>query len=173
MDYQLTMRFAHASAVASAHHLWPSRPYVAPAKRGRRVAIGARPARAATDESIMNPRSTQEQIGLFPTLLTAPAMTSVDAIRAEAIRARDAAIAAGVRRFLRAAGKSLAAFGNLLATYPERRAILEDLRGLTDRELADIGLTRGDIGRVFNPGFRLPGRPANGKAPVTARAQAA
>jgi uncharacterized protein YjiS (DUF1127 family) len=112
----------------------------------------------------MNPRSTQEQIGLFPTLLTAPGMTSVEAIRAEAMQARDAAIADGVRRFVRAVGTSLAAIGSLLVSYPERRAVLEDLRRLTDRELADIGLTRGDIGRVFDPDFRLPGRPANGKA---------
>ena len=37
------------------------------------MAIGVRPARAASGESIMNPRKTQEQIGLFPTLITAPA----------------------------------------------------------------------------------------------------
>jgi uncharacterized protein YjiS (DUF1127 family) len=42
-----------------------------------------------------------------------------------------------------------------LRHHAERRRAYEQLRALTDRELADIGLARGDIGRVFEPEFRL------------------
>jgi uncharacterized protein YjiS (DUF1127 family) len=35
----------------------------------------------------------------------------------------------------------------------ERRAVLDDLSALSDRELADIGLARSDIPSVFDPGF--------------------
>jgi len=121
----------------------------------------------------MNPRKTQEQIGLFPTLITAPVFTEVETIRAQAMRARDAAMAEGIRRGLRRLGEGLAAIGSALASYPQRRAVYDDLRSLTDRELADIGLARSDIGRVFDPDFRLPSRPANGKAPARSRLQAA
>ena len=121
----------------------------------------------------MNPRKTQEQIGLFPTPITTPDFTEVETIRAEAVRARDAAIAAGIRRGLRRLGSALAAIGNALISYPQRRAVYDDLRSLTDRELADIGLARSDIGRVFDPDFRLPGRTTNTKAPARSRLQAA
>lgn len=168
------MQFLHVSGVASAHQLWPGRTYVAPAKRGRRVAIGARPGRAAPNESIMNPRNTQEQIGLFPTLLTPPGFTQVDRIRAEAAHARDAAIAAMLRRGVAAIGRVLASVVDSARSWPERRAAYEDLRRLSDHQLADIGMTRGDIVRVFEPEFRMPARPANAnQAPATARTQAA
>jgi len=44
--------------------------------------------------------------------------------------------------------------------YGERRRAYEQLRALTDRELSDIGIARGDIGRVFDPDFRttMPAR---------------
>jgi uncharacterized protein YjiS (DUF1127 family) len=172
MDYHGVMRLTHVYGVALAHHLWPPRPYVAPAKRGWREAIGVRPARAAQNESIMNPRRTQEQIGLFSTS-TPPHTADVEAIYVEAMQARDTAIAEGIRGGLRRLGAALAAIGNALVSYPQRRAVYDDLSNLTDRELADIGLARGDIGRVFDPDFRLPRRPANGPAPIHSRAQAA
>ena len=40
-----------------------------------------------------------------------------------------------------------------LASLPRRRAVLDELAMLTDRELADIGLNRGELGRVFDPRF--------------------
>ena len=40
-----------------------------------------------------------------------------------------------------------------LASLPQRRAVLDELSTLTDRELADIGLNRGELGRVFDPRF--------------------
>ena len=40
-----------------------------------------------------------------------------------------------------------------LATLPQRRAVMDELSLLTDRELADIGLNRNELGRVFDPRF--------------------
>ncbi|MDA8249526.1 MAG: DUF1127 domain-containing protein [Rhodospirillales bacterium] len=40
-----------------------------------------------------------------------------------------------------------------VAEMPRRRAVLEELTRLSDRELADIGMTRGDLPRVFDPAF--------------------
>ena len=40
-----------------------------------------------------------------------------------------------------------------LASLPQRRAVLDELSLLTDRELADIGLNRNELGRVFDPRF--------------------
>jgi uncharacterized protein YjiS (DUF1127 family) len=109
----------------------------------------------------MNPRDTQEQIGLFPAATKAPASVEIDRIVAEAVRARDEAIARGLRRFFGRLGDALAAVGAALASWPTRRATYDRLRRLSDRELADIGLTRGDIARVFDPDFALPAAPAN------------
>lgn len=100
----------------------------------------------------MNPRDTQEQIGLFPALPSAPGAHGVEQIRAQAIAARDAAVAAMLVRGAKAVWRFVAA----LFTWPERHSTYESLRQMSDRELADIGLTRGDIARVFEPGFRLP-----------------
>jgi uncharacterized protein YjiS (DUF1127 family) len=117
----------------------------------------------------MNPRDTQEQIGLFSATLQAPTAGTIDAIVTQARRERDAALAQRVQRFFGA----LAAIGQALLTWNARSTTYENLRSLSDRELADIGLTRGDIGRVFEPGFALPQRPANTNAPATARPAAA
>jgi uncharacterized protein YjiS (DUF1127 family) len=38
-----------------------------------------------------------------------------------------------------------------LAGAFQRRAVINELSMLSDHELADIGLTRADIGRVFDP----------------------
>lgn len=61
-----------------------------------------------------------------------------------------------VRRGLARLVEGLAALGRAIAEYPARRRAYEELRAMTDRELADIGLTRAEIGRVFDPDFRAP-----------------
>lgn len=40
-----------------------------------------------------------------------------------------------------------------LLSLPQRRAVLDELSQLSDRELADIGLSRNELGRVFDPHF--------------------
>jgi uncharacterized protein YjiS (DUF1127 family) len=84
----------------------------------------------------------------------------IQAIRLAAIRARDEAIAAGLRRFFSGIGRTIAAVATAVVTWPDRRRTYENLRRLTDRELADIGLTRGEISRVFEPEFRMNTRAA-------------
>ena len=40
-----------------------------------------------------------------------------------------------------------------LFALPQRRAVMNELSLLTDHELADIGLNRKELDRVFNPRF--------------------
>ncbi len=46
-------------------------------------------------------------------------------------------------------GRALAA----VRTIGQHRAAANELASLSDRELADIGLNRGDLGRVLDPEF--------------------
>lgn len=48
-----------------------------------------------------------------------------------------------------------------LRDLPRRRAVLNELYTLTDRELADIGLQRSELGRVFDPNFAEARRAVN------------
>ena len=41
----------------------------------------------------------------------------------------------------------------ILRAWNRQRHEAAELRSMTDRELADIGLNRGDIGRAFTPAF--------------------
>jgi uncharacterized protein YjiS (DUF1127 family) len=56
-------------------------------------------------------------------------------------------------RVFAALGGGMAALARKIAERAERRAVLDELSRLSDRELADIGLTRGDLMLVFDPGF--------------------
>lgn len=47
---------------------------------------------------------------------------------------------------------SLARAYRMVADWSRRRRTSTELNALTDRELADIGLTRGDIGHIVNGG---------------------
>ena len=51
---------------------------------------------------------------------------------------------------LRARFRQFAAY---LRSLPQRRAVMNELASLSDRELADIGLHRAEMGRVFDPKF--------------------
>ncbi len=47
----------------------------------------------------------------------------------------------------------LASIRRTLGALSHRMAVRQELRSMTDRELADIGLNRYDVGRVFDPEF--------------------
>jgi uncharacterized protein YjiS (DUF1127 family) len=40
-----------------------------------------------------------------------------------------------------------------LVAIPRRRALIDELNSLTDRELNDVGLNRSDLRQVFDPRF--------------------
>ena len=42
---------------------------------------------------------------------------------------------------------------NYLLDLPRRHAVVAELAALSDRELTDIGLSRADLARVFDPNF--------------------
>lgn len=92
-------------------------------------------------------------------LPTSRRMAEIERIRLEAQAARDAALSAGLRRAALGTVRFLATIGSALRAWPQRLDTYNALRALSDRELTDIGMTRGDIGRVFDPGFAP--RPAN------------
>jgi len=53
----------------------------------------------------------------------------------------------------RGLGRKIADTLAWIAAWPRRHAELQELSMLTERELADIGIARSDIKRVFDPAF--------------------
>jgi uncharacterized protein YjiS (DUF1127 family) len=109
----------------------------------------------------MDDRITKaEATFLLPSAIPASRrMAEIEALRLAAIAARDEAIAAAIRKAFRATGRAIAAVLRAIVAFPERLATYQALNALTDRELRDIGMTRYDVSRVFEPGFTP--RPAN------------
>lgn len=93
------------------------------------------------------------------------AMPDLVAIRAAAAATRDAEIARLVRGAAAAVVKALRWLFDTIADWQERNAAYQRLRHMSDRELADIGLTRDQIARVFDPSFGEA--PAATPAPAT------
>lgn len=77
----------------------------------------------------------------------------IEAVRLSAIRARDAAALGTIGRVARRAAAAVLDLVETVASWPSRQATYESLARLTDRELADIGLTRGDITHVYDADF--------------------
>lgn len=50
-------------------------------------------------------------------------------------------------------GGWLAACFKAIADWRKRQAVLQEMQLMTDRELSDIGLSRADLTRVFDPAF--------------------
>lgn len=102
----------------------------------------------------MNSRITQADAALMPfTPAEAPDAQRVRAIVAEARRARDAALAARLKR----AFHGLRA---LMTALRQRRETIERLRALSDRELQDIGLSRAGIPAAAAQAVPLPANDA-------------
>jgi uncharacterized protein YjiS (DUF1127 family) len=50
-------------------------------------------------------------------------------------------------------GQWFTAFVAAISAWRQRQAVLQEMQLMTDRELSDIGLSRADLGRVFEPAF--------------------
>jgi len=109
----------------------------------------------------MDVRITKAEAALLLPATTIPSrrQAEVEAIRLAAITARDEAISAAFRRTGRTVLGAAEALFAALATFPARMQTYRSLRRLSDRQLRDIGMTRLDIPRVFDPSFRP--QPAN------------
>src|SRR3954470_5203591 len=75
---------------------------------------------------------------------------TISAERERAMALRLAASKAYRASLVRGATQLVARLGDLLFGWVERARLRAELGSLTDRELADIGLSRGDIGRVID-----------------------
>jgi uncharacterized protein YjiS (DUF1127 family) len=111
------------------------------------------------------------------------ALPDIAAIRAAAAAARDAEVGRMLRQGFSAIIGGLAWLADTIEAWRDRRAAYERLRLMSDRELADIGLNRAEITRVFEPDLAEPGlaqavraaapavpAAANDAAPATVRA---
>jgi uncharacterized protein YjiS (DUF1127 family) len=99
----------------------------------------------------MDARITKAEAALLlpATIIPSRRQAEVEALRLHAIAARDEAIVDGFRR----AGRALLDLVRAIAGFPARVQTHYALRSLSDRELRDIGVTRLDIPRVFDPAF--------------------
>lgn len=89
----------------------------------------------------MNRITPAEAVLMMPSLPRNAEAERIHAIIAEARQARDAAFAARIGGFIRTLRGALTAIRT-------RRDTVDQLRALSDRELADIGMTRGNIHRA-------------------------
>jgi uncharacterized protein YjiS (DUF1127 family) len=100
----------------------------------------------------MNSRITPAEAALLMPLATprrSAEAERIEAIIAEARRARDAAIAERFIGFFRGLRAALTALRN-------RRETIEELRALSDRQLADIGVAPGNIASVAAQATPIP-----------------
>lgn len=88
------------------------------------------------------------------TSLSARAAT-IEAIHREAAAARAAARRSTFGNAFQMIGAGIGAVLTAIATWPTKRDAYTALDQLSDTQLADIGLARGEISRVFEPGFAL------------------
>ena len=87
----------------------------------------------------MDARMTKAEAALLLPLPRNPAAEQIASLREAASRANQTALMQGLARI---ADKVLG--------WPARLRLRTELESLTERELIDIGLTRGDIGRVVD-----------------------
>ncbi len=88
------------------------------------------------------------------TSLSARAAT-IEAIHREVAAARATARSRAFGHAFKMIGAGIGAVLTAIATWPTKRDTYKALDQLSDKQLADIGLARGEISRVFEPGFAL------------------
>jgi uncharacterized protein YjiS (DUF1127 family) len=111
----------------------------------------------------MDARITKEETALLLNLNPTRRAQQIEEIRLAALRARDEAIGRAIRGAVAKVFRALRSAARFIATFPQRRAVFAQLNALSDRELADIGLTRGDLKHVFDEDF-MRAREAAAKA---------
>ncbi|MFC3126390.1 DUF1127 domain-containing protein [Pseudoroseomonas globiformis] len=94
----------------------------------------------------MNARVTKPE---FDSAIVSSMMSLAPAqlMQLEAARSRDEAVGRWFRN-------AVTAIFRAVVEYPRRRRVYDELAMLSDRELADIGLARGDIPRIFEADFQ-------------------
>ena len=93
----------------------------------------------------MNAPLAKEQIALL--------MSDSLTYRSPVVQGTDGTVADARPSFLSLVAQRVSRAFASLAALPRRRAVIDELNMLSDRELADIGLSRADLSRVFDAGF--------------------
>ncbi len=93
----------------------------------------------------MNAPLAKEQIALL--------MSDSLTYRSSVVQGTDGTVAEPRPSFFAVLARRVSRAMSALAALPRRRAVIDELNMLSDRELADIGLSRADLSRVFDPAF--------------------
>ena len=118
----------------------------------------------------MDPRNNTDQFGLTSRFNPDATARELASLRREAMRQRDEHVARLLERAFGGLAMALGVIGSTLLSWPRRRATYSHLRQLSDRELSDIGITRADIARVFEPDYVLPNKAANSNRAASGQA---
>ncbi len=110
----------------------------------------------------MDARLTQSELTALHPRIGMRDAAEREALRLAATQQGDAEFIQALRRGLRTSLTALSTMVQAVASFPAKRRAYSDLLALSPRELADIGLTRADIPRVFDPDFAT----ARQKSPV-------
>ncbi len=93
----------------------------------------------------MNAPLAKEQLALL--------MSDSLTYRVNPVQGTETAPPAARPSMLASLGRRISGGFAALLTFPRRRAVIDELSRLTDRELTDIGLSRAELKQVFDPHF--------------------